>query len=283
LGQPDWRRVAGFRVVMSWPQTGYAPPPRGPASRAPGSRAPESLAPEGRAPEGRAPADRGPGTRAPGSLRARIAGVAGVVLILGGAATVGYVIGAQQHAPQPSPAVAGAVGPPPFKVDGLSLPRSMPVSVDIPAIGVSSKLLHLGLSADGVIQVPSLYTEASEAAWFKYSATPGQIGASVIEGHLDSYQGPAVFFRLGALRPGDRVDVTLADGITAVFRVTGVRQYLKTNFPAKTVYGATRYASLRLITCGGTFDYGTGHYLSSTVVFASLTSSHPAGGAQPGG
>jgi len=122
-----------------------------------------------------------------------------------------------------------------------------------------------------------LYTAAGEAAWYKYSATPGQIGASVIEGHLDSYQGPAVFFRLGALRPGDSVDVTLADGITAVFRVTGVRRYPKSNFPAKTIYGATDYAALRLITCGGAFDYATGHYLSSTVVFASLTSSWPAG------
>jgi hypothetical protein len=204
--------------------------------------------------------------------------MAGVVLVLGGAATVGYVIGAQQHAPQPSPATAGAIGPPPFKVHGLSLPRSVPVSVDIPAIGVNSKLLHLGITADGVIQVPSLDTEASEAAWYKYSATPGQIGASVIEGHVDSYLGPAVFFRLGALRPGDNVDVRLADGITAVFRVTGVREYAKSNFPAKTIYSATGYAALRLITCGGAFDYATGHYLSSTVVFASLTSSRPADG-----
>jgi len=76
--------------------------------------------------------------------------------------------------------------------------------------------------------------------------------------------------------------VTLADGITAVFRVTGVRQYLKSSFPAKTVYGATGYAALHLITCGGAFDYATGHYLSSTVVFASLTSSRPAGGSQAG-
>jgi Sortase domain len=283
LGETEWRRVAGFRVVMSWPQSGYAPPPRGPGSRPPESRAPADRGPGTRAPGNYVPGSRAPGTTAAGSLRARIAGLAGVLLILGGAATIGYVIGAQQHAPQPSPAVAGAVGPPPFKVDGLSLPRSVPTSVDIPAIGVSSKLLHLGLSADGTIQVPSLYTEASEAAWFKYSATPGQIGASVIEGHLDSFQGPAVFFRLGALRPGDHVDVTLADGITAVFRVTGVREYLKSKFPAKTVYGATRYASLRLITCGGAFDYATGHYLSSTVVFASLASSHPAGGTGPGG
>jgi sortase (surface protein transpeptidase) len=94
----------------------------------------------------------------------------------------------------------------------------------------------------------------------------------VIEGHVDTYEGPAVFFRLGALRPGEQIDVTLADGITAVFRVTGVREYRKSNFPAKTIYGPTGYAALHLITCGGAFDYAAGHYLSSTVVFATLAS-----------
>jgi hypothetical protein len=69
--------------------------------------------------------------------------------------------------------------------------------------------------------------------------------------------------------------VKLADGVTAVFRVTGVREYAKTRFPAKAIYGATNFAALRLITCGGTFDYATGHYLSSTVVFAALASSRP--------
>jgi Sortase domain len=238
LGKTEWRRVGGFRVVMSWPRSGYAPPPRG-----------------------------------HGSLRALAAGVAGVVLILGGVTAVGFAVAAQVHAPQPGQGAAGAIGP---SGRGPSLRRSVPVSVAIPAIGVNSRLLHLGVNADGSIQVPSLYTQASEAAWYEYSATPGQIGASVIEGHLDSYRGPAVFFRLGALRPGDRIDVALADGITAVFRVTGVREYVKSNFPAKAVYSAAGYAALRLITCGGTFDYATGHYLSSTVVFASLASSRPA-------
>jgi hypothetical protein len=86
-----------------------------------------------------------------------------------------------------------------------------------------------------------------------------------------------VFFRLGALHPGDRVHVRLADGVTAVFRVTSVRRYAKSDFPAKTVYHTPGYAALRLITCGGTFDYSTRNYLSSIVVFASLTSSRPAG------
>ncbi|HMD95564.1 MAG TPA: sortase, partial [Trebonia sp.] len=179
-------RVAGLRVVMSWPDSKFAPePPR------------------------------------PGSFRARLAGLAGVLLLLGGAVTVGVAVLAQQHAPQPSSAAAGVIGP--DTAHGPSLRRSLPVAVDIPSIGVHSSLLHLGVNANGSLEVPSLATSADEAAWYKYSATPGQIGASVIEGHVDSYHGPAVFFRLGALRPGDPIDVRLANGVTAVFRVTGVR------------------------------------------------------------
>jgi hypothetical protein len=204
------------------------------------------------------------------SLPARLAGLTGALLIVAGLVAVGVVIAAQVHAPQPSASAAGSVGP---ASRGPSLRRSVPVSLAIPAIGVKSSLLRLGLNADGTMQVPSLVTSADEAAWYKYSATPGQVGASVIEGHVDSYHGAAVFYRLGALSPGDTIDVRLADGVTAVFRVTGVREYLKSDFPAKEIYGATNYAALRLITCGGVFDDATKHYLSSTVVFASLVSS----------
>jgi len=230
LPEAPWRRIAGFRVVVVWPQTGYAPPPATSAG-----------------------------------LRARVAGIAGVLLILAGVAAVGVAAGSQMHAPQPAPSQTGVTG---ASSRGPSLARSLPVSVHIPAIGVDSTLLHLGLNANGT----------GQAAWYKYSATPGQIGSSVIEGHVDSQKGPAVFFRLGALHPGDTIDVKLADGVTAVFRVTGVREYAKTRFPAKAIYGATNFAALRLITCGGAFDYATGHYLSSTVVFASLASSQPPGG-----
>jgi hypothetical protein len=241
LRDAPWRRIAGFRVVVSWPQTGYTPLPA-----------------------------------APVSLRARLAGIAGAVLIAAGAGAVGAAVVSQVHAPQPAASAAGRTA---ALARGPSLDRSLPVSVHIPAIGVDSRLLHLGLNADGTIQVPSIRTNSGRAAWYKYSATPGQIGSSVIEGHVDSDRGPAVFFRLGALRPGDTIDVRLADGVTAVFRVTGVREYAKSRFPAKAIYGATDFAALRLITCGGAFDSATGHYVSSTVVFASLTSSRPARGA----
>lgn len=240
LSDVRWRRIAGFRVVMSWPD----------GDNGPGSPP--------------APPDR--------KFGARLAGFAGVLLLLGGVATVGVALLSQVHAPQPGRAAAGTVGRSVPGAKGPSLRRSAPVSVDIPSIGVHSNLLRLGVNADGTIAVPPLTTSADEAAWYKYSPTPGQVGAAVIEGHVDSYRGPAVFFRLGSLRPGDAIDVTLADGITAIFRVTGVREYSKAEFPARMIYGTPDYAALRLITCAGSFDRATGHYLSSTVVFASLTS-----------
>jgi hypothetical protein len=211
-----------------------------------------------------------PGPPPRGRARIRLAGLAGVALIVFGAAAIGIAVLAQQHAPSPGAAAAGTIGPAAHRAP--STRRSAPVSVAIPAIGVQSALLRLGLNPDGTIQVPDLSTSADEAAWYKYSVTPGQLGTSVIEGHVDSDQGPAVFYRLGALRPGEHIDVRLADGITAVFRVTGVREYAKADFPTKMIYGQTNYASLRLVTCGGTFDFATGHYLSSVVVFASLIS-----------
>jgi len=237
LADAERRRIAGLRVVMAWPETGYAaiPPKRA------------------------------------GRLLAGLAGMAGVVLIAGGTAAVVVAVSAQRHAPQPLASAAGRTGP---AAGELSMQRSVPVAIDIPAIGVQSKLLQLGLNSDGTMKVPSLDPAPGQAAWYKYSATPGQRGVSVIEGHVDTRSGPGVFFRLGGLRPGDRVEVRLANGSVAVFRVTGVRQYLKSKFPAKTIFARTSYAALRLITCGGDFDSATGHYLSSTVVYAALTAAH---------
>ena len=229
-------RIAGLRVVMTWPESEFAPQP---------------------APRGRA--------------RVRLAGLAGASLVFGGAIAILVAVLAQQHAPAPAASAAGRIGP--AAARGPVLHQSLPVSVDIPAIGVQSTLLHLGRNQDGTMAVPNLTTSADEAAWYKYSVTPGQVGTAVIEGHVDSYAGPAVFFRLGALRPGNHINVTLADGITAVFRVTGVREYAKDEYPANTVYAPANYAALRLITCGGGFDPATGRYLSSVVVFASLVSS----------
>jgi hypothetical protein len=143
-----------------------------------------------------------------------------------------------------------------------------PVSLTIPAIGVRTKLVDLGLNSNGTLQVPA---STVVAGWYSGSPAPGSVGAAVIAGHVDSRAGLGVFFWLHALRPGDLIYVGRSDGTMAVFTVTSVRTYAKNQFPTAAVYGPVPDTELRLITCGGTFDRTLGSYLSNVVVFARLT------------
>jgi hypothetical protein len=168
------------------------------------------------------------------------------------------------------PAPAGPIASQPAAVPGRlttarPVPVARPVSLIIPMIGVKTQLIKLGLTADGVLQVPSSTTVAG---WYSGSPRPGAIGPAIIEGHVDSLTGPGVFFRLSELQPGDRIYIRRADGTTVEFRVTAAQTYLKAYFPTAAVYGPTPDPELRLITCGGTFDYATGHYLSNTIIYA---------------
>jgi sortase (surface protein transpeptidase) len=142
-----------------------------------------------------------------------------------------------------------------------------PVRLVIPAIGVSTRLIRLGLTSAHTLQVPA---STAVAGWFTGSPKPGAIGSSVIAGHIDSRLGPGVFFRLRDLRRGEHVYVIRTDRTVANFKIISVHLYAKAHFPARTVYGPVPDAELRLITCGGTFDYATGSYLSNVVVFAVL-------------
>ena len=160
----------------------------------------------------------------------------------------------------------------PAKATVLVTARSVPVELKVPAISLAVSLSTLGLNADGTVQVP---TDIQQPGWYGLGPSPGEIGSAVILGHVDSYHGPAVFFNLRSLVAGDVVDVNLADGVTAEFKVTLVAMYLKANFPDRAVYTSHGFSALQLVTCGGTFDSQTGHYLSNTVVYTSLAALIP--------
>jgi len=146
-----------------------------------------------------------------------------------------------------------------------------PVALKIPAIGVSTSVVNVGLNPDRTLQVPPLdYTGTHEAAWYDLGPPPGRVGASVIVGHVDSSTGPAVFYRLGSLSPGSTIEVTAANCQKVNFVVTSVKEYPKAQFPSQKVYGPVSDAELRLVTCGGAFDPSTGHYLSNIVAYATM-------------
>jgi sortase (surface protein transpeptidase) len=133
-------------------------------------------------------------------------------------------------------------------------------------------VLPIGLAPDGTLAVPRPGPDEDRAAWFENSPTPGQPGPAIIEGHVDTTRGPSVFFRLGAIRPGNRIHVRRSDGVEVVFTVDAVRDYKKAAFPTEEVYGATDLsrAQLRLITCSD-FDRTLRHHVGNEVVFAHLT------------
>ncbi len=178
--------------------------------------------------------------------------------------------------PQPPQPVTVAVKPTPSKDLRHRMPRSEPVRLEIPAIDVETDLLSLGVDANNEVAVPPM-DRAELASWYNLGPSPGELGSAVIVGHVDSEQtGPAVFFHLGRLQPGDDIRVHRKDGTTVLFTVDDVRSFPKADFPAELVFGGADRAMLRLVTCGGEFDKRQKNYLSNIVVFANLV---PDGGA----
>jgi LPXTG-site transpeptidase (sortase) family protein len=152
-----------------------------------------------------------------------------------------------------------------------AMARSVPVSIRIPDISVSAPVMKVGKNANDTVQVPPLENH-NLTGWYEYGPTPGQKGDAVILGHVDSLTGLSVFYYLKDLHAGDKVYVTLADGKVATFEVDGLQKVSKDAFPTASVYGKSNTPSLRLITCGGTFDQATGHYLYNIIVYAHLVS-----------
>jgi LPXTG-site transpeptidase (sortase) family protein len=169
----------------------------------------------------------------------------------------------------PRPALVGpqAAAPPVADAPQAGPPAVAPTvratDLFIPKLKLRQALIELGVDGAGVLQPPS---SPKLAGWFPGAAAPGEVGPTVIAGHVDSKDGPGVFYRLKDLAPGDLVDVGRSDGTTARYRVTEVFTVEKDQFPTQKVYGQTPGSELRLITCGGTFDRVAGHYLRNVVV-----------------
>ncbi len=193
-----------------------------------------------------------------GSWAALAAGLALTAVVLG-------VLAAQDPAPAAPPARAQASASPAAPSSPTPDVPS-PEHLTIADIGVSTDLVRLGLNDDRTVEVPE---DAARAGWFSHGPVPGQRGSSVVLGHVDSVDGPAVFHRLGTLRRGDTIDVRRSDGSTARFAVARVATYANEDFPAQAVYaGSPGRPALNLVTCGGEYDAERGGWQSNVVVFA---------------
>ncbi|MFI6727846.1 class F sortase [Streptomyces sp. R-74717] len=178
-------------------------------------------------------------------------------------AAVPEVLGSHA-APRPVTPSAPAVGP--------AMSRSVPTRLQIPSLAVKAPFTKLSIGADGRLNPPPP-NDSNLVGWFKGGVTPGERGAAIVAGHVDTTTGPAVFLQLQFLKPGSTVDITRADGSVATFEVDSVETFSKAKFPNKRVYSDTPSAQLRLITCGGPYNRKAKHYEDNVVAFAHLESS----------
>jgi hypothetical protein len=187
--------------------------------------------------------------------RARLAVGAAAVALLAGCSGLGA-----RH-PEPSPVASASTRHQTASgVDAAAGFRSVrgyratpvPVRVEIPRIAVASTLERLGQAPDRTVQVPRRW---EVAGWYAGGTRPGDPGSAVI---------------LRELRQGDAVTIGRADGSSVRFVVQRTEQYPKRRFPTDEVYYPTLTPALRLVTCGGQFDYATGHYRSNVIVFATM-------------
>lgn len=181
---------------------------------------------------------------------------------------VPLAVGAAAAPAAPIAATSPGGQSPPAATDPRQLPASDPVGVQIPALGMTSAVMELGLEDDGAMEVPP---GAYPVGWYDGSSTPGELGPAVLAGHVDWEGEPGAFYGLRELRRGDTVVIDRADGSVVTFTVDRVEEHAKDAFPTEDVYGDTDDAALRLITCGGDFDEETGDYQDNVIVFASLT------------
>ena len=150
-------------------------------------------------------------------------------------------------------------------VDVVDREAAPPRRIRIPAIGVNARVVSLERAPDRTMETPENF---DNTGWYEPGSEPGERGPAVVAGHIDSTSGPAVFYRLRELKRGDLIRIARADGSVVRFRVEGLERWPKAAFPTRRVFGKTRLAALRLVTCSGNFDASTGHYVDNTIVYA---------------
>lgn len=216
-------------------------------------------------------------------VRSGLGGVsllAAVVLVLAGVALA--LDPSASSAPPDAPTIVGVLPVPvpvpvpverkPVSVADIAAEAPPPRGVHIDRLGIGSPLVGLEVQGDGTLQVPDDY---DTAGWHRAGTAPGEVGPAVVVGHVDSYEGPAVFYRLRELQPGDRVTIDRVDGSVVVFEVYGQETVSKDAFPTERVYGPTEGPELRLVTCGGRFDEQARRYNDNVVVYAKQVTEAP--------
>jgi len=187
-----------------------------------------------------------------------------------------YKLRAEDQPASPAPTAASFedlsswVPPTPQLESQPSVSTAPIVRVSVPRVGINAPVEVLTLDGAGAMQDPST---PNSIAWYDFSARPGQLGNVVLAGHVDyEHYGPAVFWHLRDLKPGDQVEVSLADGTVYAYEVATLNYYDAETAPVKDITGPTPYEAITLITCGGNFNRSNLSYNQRLIVRATRVS-----------
>ncbi len=148
-----------------------------------------------------------------------------------------------------------------------TVPYGAPMELRIPKLGLKAKVEKTSVDRQGQLEAPK---NPKQVGWYRNGAVPGKPGNAVIGGHVDWYDGPAVFRSLGRLRRGDVVEVKNDHGRVLKFRVTAVGIYYNGSVPVAQITGPTKKRGLNLYTCTGSFNRSAKNYSHRVVVFTEL-------------
>jgi sortase (surface protein transpeptidase) len=122
----------------------------------------------------------------------------------------------------------------------------------------------VGIEPSGELEIP----DETEIGWYRLGSSPGRPGATVLAAHVSWNRSLGPFARLAVAKPGDPVELTLADGSVRRYRIVELAQYPKGALPTDRIFSTIGDERLVLITCGGSFNPSIRRYLDNIVAYA---------------
>lgn len=154
------------------------------------------------------------------------------------------------------------------KAENKQINIATPTKIIIPKIGVETKVLPVGKTFSGNMEVPN---SLKNVGWYKFGSKPGEEGNAVIAGHeVDELGFGAIFKNLHLLKPGDEIFVENVLGEKITFVVQNSEIYNYNNAPLQKIFGDSIKSNLNLITCEGNFISKLKTKDQRLVVFTSL-------------
>jgi LPXTG-site transpeptidase (sortase) family protein len=190
----------------------------------------------------------------------------GVLVLFGAGVAVTVIWGGRSTSQRPQPvgrATASArpstPSAEPSREAQLPMAKApfVPSRLMIRRLGIDARIEVKGIDAHNQMEAPD---KPLDAAWYRFTPQPGGGGNAVFSGHLDAQStGPAIFWRLTQLTPGDLIEVVSPQSSELRYRVTQSSSYPVTTIPMKTVLYPGGGDQITLITCAGRYQAPAGY------------------------